>query len=101
MAADLEENAEHFGFRGAKSYLSAGDSTTSSELVNIFYFQDHETCHRFAHSKTHMDAVTWWNATVKQYPHLGLCVGWKTSEQSFMNGGSADSERLNQHARAV
>ena len=72
MAVDLEANAEHFGFRGAKSYFSAGDSTSSSELVNVFYFQDYETCHRFAHSKTHMDAVTWWNATVQQYPHLGL-----------------------------
>lgn len=72
MADDLEANPSKFGFRGAKSYFSNGDALRGAEIMTVFYFQDQESVHKFAHSETHMTGWTWWNKTVSKHPHLGM-----------------------------
>lgn len=72
MSKDLESDPEKHGFRGARSYIAAGDASGSNELMTNFYFDSHEALHTWAHGEAHMKGWHWWNATHKKWPYIGM-----------------------------
>ncbi|KAL2007359.1 hypothetical protein VTN00DRAFT_8797 [Thermoascus crustaceus] len=72
MTQDMEERREEFEFLGTTSWLSISDRTTSSELLNIYYFRSMSGLHRFAHAKYHSRGMVWWATNKKYHPDISI-----------------------------
>jgi hypothetical protein len=72
MMIDLEAHDEEFGLMGATNWLNASARTTQNETLVVAYFKTVEGVHAFAHSDFHMGAWKWWNAHVKDWPHMSI-----------------------------
>jgi hypothetical protein len=92
MVADLEAHDEEFGLMGMTSWTDAASRKTQSGSMNVGYFKNVEGLHAFAHSDYHMKAWKWWNANVKQWPHLSI---WH--ETYHVPKGSWETIYVNSH----
>lgn len=72
MVRDLESHDEEFGLMGMTSWVNSSARTTQNEGMQVGYFKTVEGLHAFAHSDYHMKGWKWWNANVKQWPHLSI-----------------------------
>lgn len=72
MVVDLENHEDEFGLLGMTSWTNSAARKTQNELMNVGYFKTVEGIHDFAHSDYHMKAWKWWNANVKQWPHMSI-----------------------------
>ena len=72
MLAKLEKESTAHGYRGASSWIAAGDRGVSSENMTIIYFDSLESLHAFAHGPLHTEAMEWWAKTVHKLPHIGI-----------------------------
>ena len=72
MVVDLETHEDEFGLLGMTSWTNSAARKTQNELMSVGYFKTVEGIHDFAHSDYHMKAWKWWNANVKQWPHMSI-----------------------------
>ncbi|ODM23776.1 hypothetical protein SI65_01365 [Aspergillus cristatus] len=72
MLAQLEGNAEEYGFLGSTTYLEATARQTSNQSITVCYFRSIEEMHRYAHSPLHREAWNWWNSITRTHPHLSI-----------------------------
>ncbi|EYE99719.1 monooxygenase fmaE [Aspergillus ruber CBS 135680] len=72
MLAQLDGNAEKYGFLGSTTYLEATARQTSNQIITACYFRSLEELHRYAHSSLHREAWNWWNGVTKTHPHLSI-----------------------------
>lgn len=72
MIVELEAHDEEYGLMGATNWLNSSARTTQNETLVVAYFKTVEGVHAFAHADLHMQAWKWWNAHVKDWPHMSI-----------------------------
>ncbi|KAI1079023.1 hypothetical protein F5B20DRAFT_581750 [Whalleya microplaca] len=85
--AAVQDQAEEYGLLGITRWQSA-DRDTHNTIMMVFYFQDVEGLHKFAHDKVHRDAWDWVNKGVPEHIgffHETFCVPRKAYETLYTN----------------
>ncbi|GFF36340.1 hypothetical protein IFM58399_04518 [Aspergillus lentulus] len=72
MMTELNENASQYCLLGASNGWLEADRETHNNIMTVFYFENIEGLHKFAHGPLHREAVKWYHSTVKDYPHLSI-----------------------------
>lgn len=96
MNADLAEHREEYGFLTSTAWLSADQSQSGSELMNVLYFKNVEGLHKFAAAPIHRDGWNWFNKHTKAFPHLSI---WHETYQ--VPKGSWESIYINSHISGI
>ncbi|EER42054.1 conserved hypothetical protein [Histoplasma capsulatum H143] len=71
MVRELRETAEESGYLGSSAWISTEDTTTN-ELMNVMYFRDFESLHKYAHGPLHIKGVKYWSSVVNDTPHVSI-----------------------------
>lgn len=72
MMKDLADNAEEWGWYGARSYVNTDVRGRAGEDMIVHYFKTWQHLHDFAHGHAHRAGWDWWNGEGKKYPYIGL-----------------------------
>jgi hypothetical protein len=76
MIKALEKEPKKYAYRTSTAWIGRGnDRTSAQDIMHVFYFDNLDGLHRFAHAPSHRVGWDYWNKNYAKFDHIAISHG--------------------------